>query len=121
MIAEFYFLQGELVLGRHDDVLNHWGEIELLVQWRNEYCAGLVVCLYRLKLDAGKQTARHISTQSPAVQACSLCSALRQGAASRSEHSLNFGEEKTNTDRKHLTSAISIILSLLFFKCAKFQ
>jgi len=49
--------------------------------------------------------------------------AVRYVRAPRAEvnASFNFGEEKTNTDGKHLTSAILIISSLLFFKGAKSQ
>jgi len=49
--------------------------------------------------------------------------AVRYFMAPRAEANtrLNFGEEKTNTGSKHLTSAILINLSLLFFKRVKFQ
>ncbi|MFG6208187.1 hypothetical protein [Pseudomonas retamae] len=49
--------------------------------------------------------------------------AVRYVSAPRAEVNiwLNFGEEKTNTGSKHLTSAILNILSLLFLKHEKLQ
>jgi len=51
--------------------------------------------------------------------ACAVCYVRAPRAEVNT--SLNVGEGKANTDDKYLTSAISIILSLLFFKYEAFQ